>query len=472
MQSGKTKEKRVNAVEKRASLSRRSRRRFLAVAVGTATATALVFATLPAIAAKTDPGVSATEIVLGMQLPQTGAASPGYNKLDDAMRAYFDYVNSKGGIHGRMIRLEVEDDQYKAGLTVSTASKLINRKKVFAFVGNLGTQTHISVIKDINRRGIPDIFVNTGFSGFYTDPKKYPTTFAGLGTYIVEAKILGQYLTTDPTMKAKKIGILYQTDDFGRNAVEGFKIAGLTFEPKKTAVNFIAGTQGSVGLVSQLSILKANGVEVVIIASVSSTTAVALLTASAIGYKPSNWVVMSVGSDATTFQMIAGSRGVPPAASAALLSGVITALHLPAAGDATDEYVAAFKKINTDFNKGPNTAWDFNVLHGMNSAYLTTAALMGVGKNLTRKGLISYLETKGSTLTSAAVVPMGYSTASHEAFTGYWIGAYDATTVLKPIGGGARVVYTTDSAAGPVTISTFKRPQIAADALPTLPKGA
>lgn len=458
-------------MEKRPSLTRRSRRRFLTVALGTATATALVCATLPAIAAG-DPGVSATEIVLGMQLPQTGAASPGYNKIDDAMRGYFDYVNSKGGINGRMVRLEVKDDSYKAGLTVSTASSLINKEKVFAFIGSVGTQTHISVIKDINRRGIPDIFVNSGYSGFYTDATKYPTSFAGLGTYIVEAKILGKYLTTDPTLKAKKIGILYQTDDFGRNAVAGFATAGLTFEAKKTAANFIAGTQGSVGLVSQLSQLKANGVEVVIIASVASTTAVALLTASAIGYKPSNWVVMSVGADATTFATVAGSRGIPPATSAALLSGVITASHLPAAGDAADEYVAAFKKINTDFNKGPDKVWDFNVFQGMNAAYLATEALMGVGKNLTRKGLISYLETKGSTLTSAAVVPMGYSKTSHEAFTGYWIGAYDATTTLKPIGGGDRVVYTTDSAAGPVTVSTFKRPAIASDALPTLPKGA
>jgi hypothetical protein len=61
-------------------------------------------------------------------------------------------------------------------------------------VGSVGTQTHISVIKDINRRGIPDLFVNSGYSGFYIDPKKYPTTFGALGTYVVEAKILGKYI--------------------------------------------------------------------------------------------------------------------------------------------------------------------------------------------------------------------------------------------------------------------------------------
>lgn len=87
------------------------------------------------------------------------------------MRAYFDYVNSKGGVNGRKIKLVVKDDVYKAGLTISTASTLINKDKIFAMVGSVGTQTHISIIKDINRRGIPDLFVNSGYSGFYTDPK-------------------------------------------------------------------------------------------------------------------------------------------------------------------------------------------------------------------------------------------------------------------------------------------------------------
>ena len=451
----------MNAVKFHPSLSKA---RLLALVAGLAVG-ALALSSLPASAAS-DPGVTDTEIVLGMQLPQSGPASPGYNKVDDAMRAYFDYVNSKGGVNGRMIRLEVKDDAYKAGLTVSTASSLINKEKVFAFVGSIGTQTHISVIKDINRRGIPDIFVNSGYSGFYTDPKKYPNTFGGLGTYVVEAKILGKYLKE--TYGDKKIGILYQTDDFGRNAVAGFATAGLKFTPKETAATFIAGTQGSLGLVSQMSQLKAAGVEVVIIAAVSSASAVAISTAAKIGYAPKKWAIISVGADATTIQGLLYAGGVPFATSAAMLTGVISASHAPAAGDSSDEFVTAFKKINDDFNKGPSKTWDNNVLQGMNSAYLTTEALFGVGKNLTRKALVSYLETKGSSLSSAALAPLGYSKATHEAYTGFWVGAYDASTVLKPVGTD-RVVYTTDSGTGPVTVSTYKRPAMPVDALP---KGA
>ena len=466
----------MNAVNIRASLSRKKLIGLTAVLI----AGSMTLAEIPANAAAGD--VSGTsDIVLGMQLPETGPASPGYKKIDDAMRGYFDYVNSKGGIGGKKIRLEVKDDGYKAGLTISTASSLINKEKVFAFVGNVGTQTHIAVIKDINRRGIPDVFVNSGYTDFYK-PATYPTTFAALGTYVTEAKIMGKYLKEK--YADKKIGILYQTDDFGRNALKGFTEAGLKFEAKKTAASFISGTQSNPGLVSQISQLKANGVEIAIIAAVSSATAISLLTAAKLGYSPEKWVVISVGADATTVQTIAGSQGVSAAASAALLKGMISASHAPAPGDSTDEYVAAFKKINDDFNKG-DKVWDNNIMQGMNIGYMTVGALMGTlntktvfsAKNnktcqanakkgtLSRVCFIDYMESNGSKIESAAFTPLQYSTTTHEAFSGFWIGSYDEKTVLQPIGG-TRVVYTTDSGSGPVTVSDYKRPALAADALP------
>jgi ABC-type branched-subunit amino acid transport system substrate-binding protein len=467
----------VNAVNIRASLSRKKLIGLTAVLI----AGSMTLAEIPANAAPGDVTRS-SDIVLGMQLPETGPASPGYNKIDDAMRGYFDYVNSKGGIGGKKIRLEVKDDGYKAGLTISTASSLINKEKVFGFVGSVGTQTHIAVIKDINRRKIPDAFVNTGYTEFYK-PATYPTTFAALGTYVTEAKIMGKYLKEK--YPDKKIGILYQTDDFGRNALKGFTEAGLKFEAKKTSANFISGTQGSIGLASQISQLKANGVEIAIIAAVSSGTAVALLTASALSYKPEKWVSISVGADATTIQTIAGSRGIPAAASAALLNGMLSASHAPAPGDSSDEYVAAFKKINDDFNKGADKRWDNNVLQGMNIGYMTVGALMGTlntktvfsAKNnrtcqanakkgtLSRVCFIDYLESNGSKIESAAFTPLQYSAKTHEAFSGFWIGAYDEKTVLQPVGE-TRVVYSTDSGRGPVTVSDYKRPAIADDALP------
>ena len=448
----------MNAVKNRASLYRTSRPLVVALALGISSALAL--SVLPAQAATT-PGVTDTEIVLGMQLPQTGPASPGYNKVDDAMRAYFDYVNSKGGVNGRKITLVAEDDAYRSGRTITTARGLYN--KVFAMVGSVGTQTHISVIRDINRRGIPDLFVNSGYSGFYTDPKKYPTTFGGLGTYVVEAKILGKHIKEK--FADKKVGIIYQTDDFGRNTVAGLAQSGVTFTTA-TAAKFVAGAQAG-GLDVQMTQLRDAKVDVVIVGAVASAFAKAVRSANKIGYKPSKWIVISVGSDATTFQTIRYTDGTAFADSAKELEGVISASHAPSPGDADDEFVKAFKKINDEFNKatGSGMTWDNNVLQGMNIAYLTTAALQGAGKNLTRPGIIKWVEANAAKLSNAAFAPLGYSATTHEAYTGFWIGEYNSSAVLKPIDG-TRKMWTTDSGKGLVTELKYTRPQIAADALP------
>ena len=159
------------------------------------------------------------------------------------------------------------------------------------------------------------------------------------------------------------------------------------------------------------------------------------------------------------------NKVIAPAVSAALLAGTISASHAPSPGEADDEFVKAFKKINDDFNKGPDKRWDNNVLQGMNIGYLTTSALLGAGKDLTRPGIISYIEANAAKLSSAALSPLGYSAKTHEAYTGFWIGKYDATAVLKPIDA-TRKVWTTDSAKGAVSELKYTRPAIAADALP------
>jgi hypothetical protein len=70
-------------------------RRKLITAGAILAVTALTAVAVPAQAfsPKSETGVNSKEIKLGMTLPMTGAASPGYNKVPAAMKAYFDYVN-------------------------------------------------------------------------------------------------------------------------------------------------------------------------------------------------------------------------------------------------------------------------------------------------------------------------------------------------------------------------------------------
>jgi branched-chain amino acid transport system substrate-binding protein len=408
----------------------------------------LVATAIPAQAKEV--GVSSTEIKLGMTLPLTGTASLGYNKIPGAAKAYFDYLNANGGINGRKVTLVVKDDRYVPTEAVAKTNELILKDKVMALLAPLGTANVKAVASSVNpgRRGIPVLFVNTGFSGF-ADKKKYPTTYTVLPSYIMEAKIMGQYIKEN--FAGKKIGLLYQDDDFGTDALAGFKTAGVNFAVR---VPYASGSQSATAAAGWITRFKAAEVDVVILFGVSSATSAMLGTAAQLRYAP-QWMLGSVGGDATTIR----ATGVPPA----VLNGAIGFSPVPATTDMKDEYVKFFSDIYA--KAVPGSPFDLNVLLGMNTAFMTAQALKAAGPSPTRKSLINAINTKGATFANSALVPAAYSRTSQVGLTGYWVGKYSATGDLAPIGG-SYVAYTTDSGSGAVVKSTYVRPAMPAKGLP------
>jgi ABC-type branched-subunit amino acid transport system substrate-binding protein len=395
-------------------------------------------------------GVSSTEIKLGMTLPMTGTASLGYNKIPGAAKAYFDYLNANGGINGRKVTLVVKDDRYVPTEAVAKTNELILKDKVMALLAPLGTANVKAVASSVNpgRRGIPVLFVNTGFSGF-ADKKKYPTTYTVLPSYVMEAKIMGQYIKEN--FAGKKIGLLYQDDDFGTDALAGFKTAGVNFAVR---VPYASGSQSATAAAGWITKFKAAEADVVILFGVSSATSAMLGTAAQLKYAP-QWMLGSVGGDATTIR----ATGVP----AAVLTNAIGFSPVPATTDMKDEYVKFFSDIYA--KAVPGSPFDLNVLLGMNTAFMTAQALKAAGPNLTRKTLINAINTKGATFANSALVPAAYSRTSQVGLTGYWVGRYSSTGDLAPVGG-SYVAYTTDSGSGAVVKSTYKRPAMPAKGLP------
>ena len=434
-------------------MSRITRTPRLIAAVATVAVAGLALATVPAQATlRNEVGVTDSSVTFGITVPMSGIAAPGYNKVAPAAQGYLDYINDNGGVFGRKVILKVEDDRYAPATAVSKTNKLILKDKVFGLAGSLGTATHLAVLKSINpgKRGVPDLFVSTGYSGF-DNPKKYPTTFTYLPSYVMEGKIVGKLLASK--FPGKKIAILYQDDDYGRDGLAGFKSAGTTFVSSK---GYASGSQSSPGLGAQLTAFKAAGAEVVVLFGVTSANGIAIATAAKLGFAP-QWILGSVGGDATTLKTL----GIP----AALLNGAMGASFLPSTSDDKDPYVAKFKEINEKYNKGKDKTWDNNILVGMNMGMTLVTALRAAGKNLTRAGLVKALEAKGSTFATAGLVPLGYSATSHAGYTGYWFGAYDAAGNLVP-DGGKYTIYTTDSGSGAVVTSTYVRPAMPANAIP------
>lgn len=414
---------------------------------------AMVLSIVPAQANST--GVTATSIKLGVSTPLTGSAGLVYGKVPGAMRAYFDYINANGGVNGRKISLVIRDDKYLPTLAATQTTNLILKDKVFALVGALGTATHSKAYTAaaLAKNNVPDLFINTGFSGF-ANKTKYPTTFMVLPTYNMEAKVMAKVIKDN--FPGQATFMLAQDDEFGADGVAGFTTAGHKFTATPTL--YPQGTMTAARAEGALTALGAvPGKPVLVLFGTTDVTATLLKAAEKLELtKKFTFLAGSVGADANTLLAL----GVKPAT----IDGVISASFLPDAKDLTDPYVKQFIDINTRYNKG--ITFDNYVLAGMNSAMLTVQALRAAGKNLTRAGLMSAIEAKGSTFASAGLVPLGYSATSRVGCNGYWVSQLNAQGEGKPYGG-KLVIYTTDSGAGAVEISTFVRPTMPKNGIPT-----
>ena len=420
---------------------------------------AMLLSTVPANAA--DPGVTATEIKLGITSPKTGTVALSYGKLPGAMKAYFDYINANGGVNGRKITLVSRDDKYLPQQAATQTRNLVLSDKVFAIVGALGTATHTKayVAAQLAKNNVPDLFVNTGFSGF-DDKAKYPTTFLVLPSYAMEAKIIAKLIADTPTLKPMPSFLIAQDDEFGKDGVKGFALAGHKFAD--TPILYPAGSltaalaEGALAKIN--AAVPAAAKPVMVLMGTTDSTALILKAAEKLSLTSRfTWIAGSVGGDANTLFAL----GVKPAT----IDGAYAASFFPDAKDTTDEYVAQFMKINEKYNKG--VTFDNVVLQAMNSAMLTVQALRAAGKNLTRAGLMKAIEDKGSTFASAGLAPLNYSATSRVGYNGYWFGQLNAKGELKPVGGKV-TLYTTDSATATAPVlSTYTRKPLPKNGIPT-----
>ncbi len=374
------------------------------------------------------PGVTDTGILVGTHMPLTGPAAAGYSKIAPATKAYFDYVNANGGVHGRKITYKIMDDSYNPATTQQVVRELVLQDKVFAILNGLGTPTHTGVLDFLKTNRVPDLFVASG-SRSWDQPDKYPGTFGFNVDYTVEGKILATHVKQ--TQAGKKVCFLGQDDDSGRDSLAGIeKVLG----PVATKQSYVTSNP-SVG--PQMGALKQAGCQVVMLATVPGFTALSLGTAAKIAFKP-QFVVSQVGADQTTLAKQLG-------AATPLTEGLISANYLPLSNNDADPWIQLYKKVNAAHNG--NAEFDNNIVYGMSVGYLFVQSLQAAGKDLTRDGLIKAIEKGG--FQGPGLAPLRFSPDDHSGYGG---------TQLSTIKDGKQAYFgqpfETDEADGPVVAYT------------------
>ncbi len=318
-----------------------------------------------------DPGVSGSEVALGMSNALSGPAAALGTGVKKGAMAYFDKINASGGVHGRRIKVISYDDQYEPKATVANTEKLIKDDKVFALFGYVGTPTSTAVLPLINKEKILFFGPFTGAEFLRNPVNKY--IFNVRSSYFDEAEAQVEYLTQKQGIK--KIGMFIQNDAYGL-AVKGgiikalkkrnMTIAGEGLYERNTE-NIDAGFA---------EIRKANPEAVSMVGTYKAMSAF-IKRAKAEQFNPIFLNVSFVGTAALIKEL--GSAG----------DGVIVTQAVPSPNDTSLQIVG---KYQSDMKAAGYNEFDFTDLEGYIDALVLTEILKKAGQNLTRESFAKAAE--------------------------------------------------------------------------------
>jgi branched-chain amino acid transport system substrate-binding protein len=342
------------------------------------------------------PGVTPKSIVIGGTFPLTGPAA-SYAPIPLGMKAYFSYVNArrgpdkKRGVMGRQIIWKYYDDGYNPANTVQLTRRLVEQDKVFATVGALGTEPQLSVREYLNQQKVPQTFVSTGATEFSSQWRDYPWTTGWQPDYIAEGRVYGLHAKANNT--GKKIGVIYQNDDYGKDYLYGFRSA---LGKKYADANIVAQEAieaSATSAAAQMTRIKASGAQVLAIFQLPTPTVRSIATARALGIKPDQIYMNSVAAIKPAMDAATGAAGPD------YVTGIISVAYGKDPQDpqwANDAGMNLYRSIIAKYGGGANVN-DPQVLYGVSKADTFVQALYKAGKNLTRSSLQGALNSMNTT---------------------------------------------------------------------------
>jgi ABC-type branched-subunit amino acid transport system substrate-binding protein len=218
-----------------------------------------------AVAAQTQ-GISKDEIVVGTIQDLSGPLAALGTHFRNSLQMRFDEVNAEGGIHGRKIRLVAEDSGYDPKRGVLAAQKLVQRDKVFAAVSNLGSPVMLATMPLFLERKVLHLFPAAAHPSAYEPLHKYK--FQNLPSYAIQIEKAAPSLIKQHGYR--KVGILYQDDDFGHDVLAGAESALKSL--KMPLCGKATYKRGATDFSSQVATLKGSGCDFVVLGTVLRET--------------------------------------------------------------------------------------------------------------------------------------------------------------------------------------------------------
>lgn len=211
-------------------------------------------------------GVSKNEIVLGSIQDLSGPIAGFGKQARNGLIMRVEEINEAGGVQGRKIKLLVEDSGYDPKKGLLAAQKLVQRDKIFAMIGTIGTGVVMATLPTLADKNVPNLFPLTAAREVYEPLSKLKFAFAA--PYYDQARSGVKFMQKE--RGAKKFCVIYQDDDFGmeilRGSEMGLKDIGLTFTEKTSY------KRGATDFSSQVAKMKTSGCDTVVMGTVIRET--------------------------------------------------------------------------------------------------------------------------------------------------------------------------------------------------------
>jgi branched-chain amino acid transport system substrate-binding protein len=347
-----------------------------------ARAAALVLACLGVIATAgaapgADPGVTPASVVLGGTVPLTGEAA-AFGSVGPGAKAYFDYVNARGGVNGRKVEYRIYDDAYNPAQTVQLTRRLVEQDGVFAVFGSVGTANNLAIRDYLNAQKVPQLFAADGSQSIGRDFARYPWTMGFLMSYRGEGDVYGK--TIARTRPKSRIGVLYENTELGLDMLTGLTRAVAGKGPRIVARQAYELTASDVS--AQLGLLKASGADTLMLFATPKFFIQAITATHRLGWKPQVYIA-SVSIEPTIM-------GIARFNAPELTKGALSIAFVKNPNDpiwAKDKAVALYRAIMRRHNPSGKPTDVYN-WYGMTVAWTMVETLRKAGRNLTRSGLL------------------------------------------------------------------------------------
>ncbi len=159
--------------------------------------------TTAAPAARSDPGVSDTEILIGASLTLSGPTGFLGEEITGAINSYFGMVNDAGGVNGRKIKLITYDDANDPSQFLANVRKLVEQDKVVSLVSGLSDVA----LDYLDQKGIPTLHFGVSPAAFAS---KYPTVYPIVGNALLwTQEVIAGLDDAGVIKKGMKVGMIY-----------------------------------------------------------------------------------------------------------------------------------------------------------------------------------------------------------------------------------------------------------------------